>query len=288
VTPSSVLRARLASTGDPLLLPGAANALTARILEEAGFDAVYLSGAGVANTFLGVPDLGLVTLTEMVEHLSAIRDAVGLPIVVDADTGFGNALNVARTVRLLERSGASGIQIEDQVAPKRCGHFDGKGVIETSEMVGKIRAALDARVDDDLVLIARTDARAGHGLDAACDRAARYLEAGADVVFVEAPLDRREMATIVETVPGLHMANMVEGGRTPVLPLDELAGLGYALVLYANTVMRAAITGMQRAAAHLAQRGDSHGLEELMASWSERQRLVRKDHFDVLSEEYSS
>src|SRR6266851_5229752 len=242
------LRERIQRQNDPLLLPGVPNALTARVLENVGFEAIYVSGAGVSNTFLGAPDVGLLTLSEMAVQVAAIRDAIDLPLVVDADTGFGNALNVQRTVRSLERAGANGIQIEDQVAPKRCGHFDGTSVIEASEMVGKIHAAADARDDQDLLIIARTDARAELGIEEACDRARRYLAAGADVAFVEAPRDRGEMAMIPREAPGRHLINMVEGGLTPILPLADLGKLGYAIVLYANTAMRAAIAGMQKAA----------------------------------------
>lgn len=270
----------------PLLLPGAPNALTARVLEETGFDAVYLSGAGVANSYLGAPDIGLLTYPEIQAHLAAVREAVDLPLVVDADTGFGNAINVARTVRGLERAGASAIQLEDQVMPKRCGHFDGKRVIDTAEMVGKIKAATDARLDDDLVIIARTDAYAGYGLDEACRRARSYLEAGADVLFVEAPSTVDDLASIPRTVPGRHVVNIVEGGRTPVLPLVRLGELGFSIVLYANTLMRAAIAAMTTAAQSLREHGDSVAFTGQIASWQARQELVRLNHFDALDERY--
>lgn len=282
------LRERVARPGEPLLLAGAPNAVTARILEEAQFEAVYVSGAGVTNTFLGAPDLGLLTLTEMVEHVSAIRDAVALPLVVDADTGFGNAISVQRTVVALERAGASAIQLEDQVNPKRCGHFDGKAMVSTEEMLGKVRAAVDARTDDDLMIIARTDALAAFGLEEACDRANRYLEAGADVAFVEAPRDRDELALIPQKVAGVQMANMVEGGLTPILPLGELGAMGYSIVLYANTAMRAAIFAMQRVAAVLREQGDSLSLGDEIASWDVRQRLVRRDEFERLETLYGT
>ncbi len=280
------LRTRI-GTGRPVLLPGAPNALTARILEETGFEAVYLSGAGIANTFLGAPDIGLLSLPELADHVAAVRDVVEIPLVVDADTGFGNAINVRRTIRTLERAGANAVQLEDQVAPKRCGHFSGKDVIDASEMVGKIHAATDARQDDALLIIARTDARAVSGMDEACDRAARYLDAGADVAFVEAPRTREELQQIPKRVPGAHMANMVEGALTPITPLNELAEYGFAVVLYANTAMRAAIAGMRVAAAELLDRGDSLGLGDRIASWQERQSLVRKDEFDAMSERYA-
>ena len=285
-TPNATLRERIARAGEPLLLPGAANALTARILEDTGFEAVYVSGAGVSNSFLGAADVGLLTLPEIAMHVSAMRDAVAIPLVVDADTGFGSALNVQRTVRTLERAGANAVQIEDQITPKRCGHFDGKSLVDAAEMIGKIHAAVDARLDDDLVVIARTDALADFGLNEACDRAQRYLEAGADVVFVEAPHDLAELTAIPKLVPGLHVANMVEGGRTPLLPLAELGALGFAIVLYANTAMRAAISGMKDVAADLFRRGDSRHASERIATWTERQRLVRQAEFDRLDEYY--
>ena len=280
------LRTRI-TPGRPVLLPGAPNALTARLLEETGFEAAYLSGAGITNTYLGAPDVGLLSLPELAGHVAAIRDAVGLPLVVDADTGFGNAINAGRTVRVLERSGANAVQIEDQVAPKRCGHFAGKAVIEASEMVGKIHAATDARVDDDLLIIARTDARAVSGLDEACDRAARYLAEGADLAFVEAPRTAEELAAIPRRVPGAHLANMVEGALTPITPLGDLASYGFAVVLYANTAMRAAIAGMRGVLTELRERGDSLGLGDRIASWEERQSLVRKPAYDAMNERYA-
>lgn len=272
----------------PLLLPGAANALTARVIEDLGFDAVYLSGAGIANTALGVPDIGLLTLSELVEHVAAVRDAVSLPIVVDADTGFGNAIGVRRTVRALERAGASAVQIEDQLQPKRCGHFDGKAVISSEEMVGKIEAARDARRDESLLVVARTDARAVHGLDAALERGRAYAAAGADMVFVEAPTTVDELARIPAEVPGRHVVNMVEGGVTPQVPLADLAAMGFSAVLYANTAMRAAIQAMQSVLTHLRDTGDTTGVLDQLVDWKERQRLVGKPFFDDLEARYAT
>ncbi|MFF5987118.1 isocitrate lyase/PEP mutase family protein [Prauserella flavalba] len=287
-TPARTLRALVGSQDRPLLLPGAANALTARVVEEAGFDAVYVTGAGVTNTYLGMPDHGLLTLDELCAHVEAICDAVGIPVIVDADTGFGNALNVQRTIRRLERAGVAGVQIEDQVSPKKCGHFSGKDVVSAGEMVGKIQAAVDARRDDDLVIVARTDARATEGLDAACERAAAYLEAGADVIFVEAPENVGEMREITRRVPGLHVANMVEGGRTPILSRQELGELGFAVALYANATMRGAVVGMREVLNHLGKHGDTRGAADLMISWEDRQALVRKPEFDRLEERYAA
>jgi 2-methylisocitrate lyase-like PEP mutase family enzyme len=287
-SPSALLRRRILAGSSPLLLPGAPDALMARMLEDLGAEAVYVSGAGIANTFLGMPDVGLLTLTELVSYVSAIRDAVDLPLVVDADTGFGNAVNVRRTIRALERAGASAVQIEDQVMPKRCGHFIGKSVVTAEEMVQKIYSATDSRNDDDLLIIARTDARAEFGLAEACDRARTYLEAGADVAFIEAPQSVDELRDIPRIVRGPHMTNMVEGGRTPILPLAELGELGFSVVLYANAVLRAGLLGMRQVAEHLLSKGDTLDVQDLMLSWDERQALVRKDVLDELEDGYAA
>lgn len=284
---SRALRDLLDPEQGPLLMPGAPNALTARVVEESGFDACYVSGAGVTNTYLGMPDLGLLSVSELADHVAVMADAVRIPLVVDADTGFGNAINVRRTLRQIERAGAAGLQLEDQVSPKKCGHFTGKEVIDTDEMVGKIKAACDARADDDFVIVARTDARAIEGIEAACERAARYAEAGADVLFVEAPRSIDEMRTITTTVPGLHVANMVEGGLTPLLTRDQLAELGFAIGLYANSAMRGAVAGMRTVLQHLAKHGDTLDAAEHMITWADRQQLVRKPEFDELEQRYA-
>src|SRR3979490_979989 len=204
--------------GAALLLPGVSNALTARVVADLGFPVAYVTGAGIANTYLGVPDIGLVSLTELADHVAAIREAFPGPLVVDADTGFGNALNMVRTVQLLERAGADALQIEDQVFPKRCGHFAGKHVIpaaRVAEMVEKVKAAVDTRRDGDLLIIARTDAIAPEGYEAAIARAVAYREAGADVTFVEAPTSMEEIADIPHRLPWPQLLNIVLGGRTP-------------------------------------------------------------------------
>ena len=221
--------------------PGTANALFARVIEELGFEVVYVTGAGIANMHVGAPDIGLTTLTEIANAVAAISDAVALPLVVDADTGFGNAVNVVRTVRVLERAGAAGLQIEDQVFPKKCGHFAGKAVIALDEMVQKVKAAVDARRDGDLQIIARTDARAVEGMDGAIGRAQAYIEAGADVAFVEAPTNLAELARIPREIAAPQVANIVFGGKTPDPGRAELAKLGFSLVLYANAALQAAV-----------------------------------------------
>lgn len=280
------LRQLIRDPGAPIVLPGAANALTASLIQEAGFDAVYVTGAGVTNTFLGLPDLGLLTLDELAEHVAAMTDVVDLPFVVDADTGFGNAINVQRTVHRLERAGAAAIQLEDQVSPKRCGHFGGKQVVSGAEMVGKIHAALDARRQDTLI-IARTDALATHGLGEACERASAYLDAGAEIIFVEAPVTIEEMRQIIQQVPGSHIANMVEGGNTPRLSRAQLGELGFAIALYANSAMRGAVAGTRQVLSHLAQHADTLEADDLMISWDDRQALVHKPHFDELERRYA-
>jgi 2-methylisocitrate lyase-like PEP mutase family enzyme len=223
-----------------LVAPGVFDALGALIAEQAGFEALYLSGASLAYTRLGRPDIGLVSLAELAQAVGQIRERVGLPLIVDADTGFGNALNVQRTVALLEREGASAIQLEDQSAPKRCGHLDGKSLVSAGEMVGKIKAATDARRDPATVIVARTDAIAVEGFDAAIARAERYLEAGADVLFIEAPPTREKLAEVGarfgRRVPVL--ANMVEGGKTPLAGATELEAMGFGIVIYPGGLVR--------------------------------------------------
>jgi 2-methylisocitrate lyase-like PEP mutase family enzyme len=223
-----------------LPVPGVYDALSALLAEQAGFEAVYLSGASLAHTRLGRPDIGLVTASEVENTLANIRERIALPIIVDADTGYGNALNVMRTVKQLERAGASAIQLEDQTTPKRCGHLDGKSVISAAEMVGKLEAALDARSSPDTLIVARTDAAAVDGFGAALDRAERYLEAGADVLFVEAPRSLADMKAATAKFKGRAplLANMVEGGKTPILPAAELEALGYSIVIFAAGLVR--------------------------------------------------
>lgn len=234
------LRQRLA--GDAILVaPGVYDALSAALASDAGFQAVYLSGASVAYTRLGGPDLGLVSVTEMADTIARIRERVATPLIADADTGFGNALNVGRTVRLFERAGASCIQLEDQSFPKRCGHLKGKTLVPAGEMVGKVRAALDARASADTLIMARTDAIAVEGFKAALDRAERYVEAGADVLFVEAPESEEQMRDLNARFAGRVplLANMVEGGRTPFLAADALEALGYSVVIFPGGLARA-------------------------------------------------
>ena len=280
------LRAAL-TPGAALILPGVANALAARVVADAGFSAAYVTGAGIANSYLGIPDNGLVTLTELADHVAAIRQIFAGPLMVDADTGFGNALNMGRTIVTLERAGADAIQIEDQVFPKRCGHFEGKDVIPSNEMVAKIKAAVDARTDAELMIVARTDAIAVEGFSAAIDRAHAFREAGADVGFVEAPTSPEQIATVAR-LPGPQLINIVIGGKTPELSNDELKKLGFAGVLYANTALQAAVLGMQKALAHLKKHGRVGDAKDLLATFAERQRLVDIAAFQALERKYKT
>lgn len=282
----TILRAKLEERRG-LLVPGAANALAARVIEDLGFEAVYVSGAGVTNAFWGMPDLAFLSLTEIAQHTAAIRDAVNLPVLVDADTGFGNALNAGHAVRVLERAGADAIQIEDQTSPKQCGHFEKKSVISAEEMEGKVKAAVDARSGEAVLIIARTDALAVEGFQAAIERAERYIEAGADVTFVEAPVNVEEIRKIPERLRVPQVVNVVVGGKTPVLGQEELARMGYGLVLYANVALQGAIAGMQRALKQLQATGRMDPGSEAVASFAERQRLVKKPFFDALERKYS-
>jgi 2-methylisocitrate lyase-like PEP mutase family enzyme len=270
-----------------LLVPGVANALAARVAEDLGFEAVYLSGAGLTNTLWGMPDLGFITLSELAQHTAAIRQAVNLPLIVDADTGFGNAVNVWHSIRALERAGADAVQIEDQIMPKKCGHFANKSVIPAEEMVGKIKAATDARACEDFVIVARTDALAIEGFELAIERAQRYIEAGADVTFVEAPEDIDLMRNIPGRLSVPQIVNVVVGGKTPVLAQQELAAMGFGLVLYANVALQGAIAGMQQALGDLKDNGRIDVTNPQVASFEERQRLVKKSFYDQLDNKYS-
>jgi 2-methylisocitrate lyase-like PEP mutase family enzyme len=269
------------------IVPGAFNALSARVIEDLGFEAIYVTGAGVTNMNLGLPDQGFMGLAEIAEATSRIRDAVGLPLLVDMDTGFGNALNTYHSVRVLERAGADCIQLEDQVAPKRCGHFSGKEVISTEEAVSKIKAAVDARTDPDFLIMARTDAAATHGFEAAVERAQRFAEAGADILFVEAVTKAEEIRALPQRLGPPQLMNMVIGGKTPIFGAEELGTLGYGIVLYANAALQGALAGMQKALTVLR---DTRRIDEdpsLVAPFAERQRLVGKPAWDALEKKYS-
>jgi 2-methylisocitrate lyase-like PEP mutase family enzyme len=275
------LRAALAADR-PLVLPGVTDALGARLVETAGFAAAYATGAGLANAQLGVPDIGLVSLGEVVDHVGRLTEATRLPLVVDADTGYGGPLNAMRTVRLLERAGAAAVQLEDQEMPKRCGHFDDHALIPTGHMQTKIAAAVDARTDDALVVIARTDARSVHDIGEAIVRGRAYAEAGADVLFVEAPRTVEELTLVGRELADVPLlVNVVEGGKTPELPVQDYGDLGFDVVLFANYLMRSMMRAGREALEHLAAHGETGTRRDRMSDWSERQALFHLPEFSA-------
>ncbi|MES2480553.1 MAG: isocitrate lyase/PEP mutase family protein [Pseudomonadota bacterium] len=283
--PGTVLKRKI-NERRGLVAAGAANALASRVIQDLGFEAVYLTGAGITNTFFGMPDMGFVSLADLAQHTSATRDAVDLPIIVDGDTGFGNELNVRHTVRTLERAGANAIQLEDQSMPKKCGHFNDKSVIPAAEAASKIKAAVDARQNEDFLIIARTDARAIEGFDAAIERANLFIEAGADITFVEAPTSIDELRAIPKALSVPQLVNVVIGGKTPTLDASEFAQMGFGLVLYANAALQGAVLGMTAALTRLRDTGRLDEDSGLVASFALRQRLVQKDLFDELALKY--
>ncbi len=286
MTPRQKLKA-LVEARRGVIVPGAFNALSARVVEDLGFEAIYVTGAGVTNMWFGMPDQGFMGLAEIADHTARIRDAVNVPLLVDADTGFGNALNVIHTVRTLERAGADCIQLEDQIAPKRCGHFSGKDVIALDEAVNKIKAAVDARRDPDLLIMARTDAAATQGFEAAIERAQAFAEAGADLLFVEAVTQADEVRALPQRLSKPQLMNMVIGGRTPIFNATELGDLGYGIVLYANAALQGAVAGMQQALTVLRDAKEVQESSGLVTPFAERQRLVGKPAWDALEKRYA-
>ena len=284
MTPRQRMRELTARRGYTMV-PGAYDTLTARLVEQAGFAAVYLTGGGYSRAN-GYPDLGLLTLSENIRFIGLTVEAVGIPVIADADTGYGNAINVIRTVREYEKSGVAAFHIEDQVSPKKCGHYEGKEVISTAEMVGKIHAAVDTRRDPDLVIIARSDARAIEGLQASIDRVNAYLEAGADVGFVEAPQNVEELRIVGRSVKGPALVNVFEGGKTPMLPAGELEAMGFRLGIYPSQTHRAAIRAAQRVLAALKEDGDTSRIEGELATFQEREDAVGTDRWRALEEKY--
>ncbi|WP_411089979.1 oxaloacetate decarboxylase [Streptomyces sp. 061-3] len=280
-------RARLRSlltdpSAGPLVLPGVTDALGARLVESAGFEAAYATGAGLANAQFGVPDIGLISLGEVAAHVDRVASATALPVVVDGDTGFGGPVTAMRAVRMLERAGAAAIQLEDQEMPKRCGHFDSHALIPAEHMAAKLVAVRQALEDPATVIVARTDARSVFGIDEAIRRASRYADAGADVLFVEAPRTVEELERVGRELAGVPLVvNVVEGGKTPQLTLDEYAGLGFRVVLYANFLLRAVIRAGTDALAHLRETGETATYTDRIATWRERQDLFHLPEFSA-------
>lgn len=271
----------------PLVAPGVYDALTARLAERAGFEAVFISGAAVSASLLARPDLGFLTMTEALAQASHIASAVGVPVIADCDTGFGSAVTARRTVEVFEQAGVAALVIEDQTTPKRCGHFQGKGIVSTAEMVAKLRSVVSARRDPDLVVVARTDALAVAGLEEALRRLDDYRAAGADVVFVEAPPSEGDLAAIGSRARDVAlMVNLVEGGRTPLLSSAQLFDLGFRLITYSGTLQKVAIHAMQKALAHLRDTGDvAHLYPSTMVSLADRSEILELAKYEAIERE---
>ena len=284
--PSTRLRVLLHG-GDVVVAPGVWDGLSARLVARAGFAAVYASGGAIARS-MGYPDLGLLSLSEIVDRLANIVEHAGVPVIADADTGYGNALNAQRAVRAFERAGVAALHLEDQTFPKRCGHYDDKSVVATHEMSAKLRAARDAMTDRDIVLIARTDALAVEGLDAAIERSHAYAAAGADVIFVEAPVSVEQIETIARRVPQPKLINMFQGGKTPLVPVGRLKALGYQIVIIPSDLQRAAIRAMEDTLAAIARDGSSAAVADRMASFKEREAIVDTDGYLARGAEYET
>lgn len=284
--PSPGARLRAAWAERPIMIPGAFNALTAKLAERLGFPAVYFSGGALSAGWAGLPDIGLLTLTEFTDQAAVLARATTLPVLCDADTGFGEAINVERTVRLFEEAGAAGIHLEDQILPKRCGHLSGKTLVDTATMVAKVRAAVRARRNPDFVIIARTDARSAEGFEAAVVRAKRYVEAGADMIFPEALESPEEFSRFASAVEIPLLANMTEFGRGPLLPFSELAGMGYRAVLYPLTALRAAMHAAERCLTELRDLGTQRGLLDQMQTRAQLYDLLGYSDWEARDQSY--
>jgi methylisocitrate lyase len=285
-SPGGLLRESVARGA--LQVPGAPNALAGRMIEEAGFEAMYLSGAALSAGVLALPDVGLFTLTELVDQVNYLTSRVSIPVIVDADTGFGDSANIERTVAELERAGAAAIQLEDQELPKRCGHLSGKTLVSTDAMCAKLRAAAQSRADPETVLIGRTDARAGEGFDAAVARAKQYIAAGADWIFPEALSSRDEFAAFAKQVEAPLLANMTEFGKSPLLEFAELAEMGYRVVIYPVTLLRVAMKAVETALAILLAEGTQQELLDLMQTREELYELLDYDGYEARDRDYFS
>ncbi len=268
-----------------VIAPGAYDTLTARLIQLAGFEAVYLTGGGYSRSN-GYPDVGLLTMTENVQWIARTVEAVDIPVIADMDTGYGNAVNVVRSVREYEKAGVAAFHLEDQLSPKKCGHYYGKQMVSTGEMVGKIKAAVDTRRDADLVIIARTDSRAVEGLQSALDRMNAYLEAGADLGFVEAPQNVEELAAIPQAISRPAVANVFEGGKTPALAAGALEAMGYRLGIYPSQTHRAAIAAAKKVLAVLKRDGHTEAIEHELATFNDREDAVNTAHWRAVESKY--
>jgi 2-methylisocitrate lyase-like PEP mutase family enzyme len=286
VRATAKLRALL-NSGRIAVAPGAYDGLSARLAEQAGFPAIYASGGAIARS-AGVPDLGLLSMSAIADRFAAMADVVGVPIIADADTGYGNALNAQAAARAFERAGIAAFHLEDQTFPKKCGHYDDKSIVPTKEMVQKLKAVRDALHDGDFVVIARTDAIAVEGFSAALDRAAAYLEAGADVSFVEAPTSEAEIAAIAKRLPGWKLINMFEGGKTPLVPLARLFEMGYRIVIIPSDLQRAAIRAMEETLAAIRRDGNSRAVADRMATFADREAAVGTASYLDLDRRYKT
>ena len=285
---TAILRNLLREPGI-IVAPGAHNAFTAKIIEQTGgFQAIYMTGSGTTMNLLGEPDVGLLTMTEMVAQAKNIVNATSLPVIADADTGYGNAINVMRTVREYEKTGVAAIHIEDQITPKKCGHFEGKQLISQDEMLGKIRAAVDAREDPDFVLIVRTDARAVLGLDEAIKRAQAYLKVGADAIFLEAPQSVDELKIIAKSIDAPLLANMVEGGKTPFLTVQELEEIGFKIVIYPRSAICAAAKAIQELMQLLKETGTTEGFLDRMITFEGHTMITGLARYKEMEKKYLS
>jgi 2-methylisocitrate lyase-like PEP mutase family enzyme len=285
MTPRQTLR-QLLKRNKLLVAPGCFDGLSARLVHEAGFEAAYLSGGAVARS-MGIPDIGLVTMSESIERAAQVVSAIKIPIIADADTGYGNAVNLVRSVREFERTGVAAIHIEDQVTPKRCGHLDGKEVISLPEMAKKLEAALAARSDPDFCIIARTDARGVNGFDDAIKRGQAFVEIGVDAVFVEAPQSEEELAEIPRRVTGVPLlVNVFKGGKTPVLPVERLEKMGYRIAIYPSETQRAAIHAMRNALGTLKREGTTESIDATLTTFKERDRVVDLDGWQKIEKEF--
>ncbi len=271
-----------------LVAPGCFDGLSARLVEEAGFETAYFSGGAVARS-MGLPDIGLVTMSEVIERAAQVVSAVKIPVIADADTGYGNAINLVRTVREYERVGVTAIHIEDQITPKRCGHLDGKEVISLPEMIKKLEAALASRADPDFCIIARTDARGVHGLDDAISRARAFAQLDVDAVFVEAPQSESELEQIPRALPNIPLlVNVFKGGKTPMLPAERLEKMGYRIAIYPSETQRAGIYAMRQALSLLKRKGTTEAMDEALTTFKERDTIVGLDDWQELERKFLS